>query len=84
LYEIPHFFYDVVANRTRIDEDDYLRTSLLYEHLNLAKNEILRMLVCYLWSGREGYVQPSAGNLGKDYISREFEVHRPGLHIMVS
>ena len=68
-----------MANRTRIDEYDYLMTSLLYEFLNLAKNKVLCMLVCYLGSAREGCVQFSAGNLGKDDISRKFKVNRPGL-----
>ena len=43
LYEVPNFFRDIMANRTRIDEEDYLRTSLLHEFLDLIKNELLSM-----------------------------------------
>jgi hypothetical protein len=43
LYEAPNFFRDVMANRTRIDEEDYLQTSLLHEFLDRIKNELLCM-----------------------------------------
>jgi hypothetical protein len=43
LYEVPNFFCDVMVNCTCIDEEDYLRTSLLYEFLDHIKNELLCM-----------------------------------------
>jgi hypothetical protein len=41
LYEVPNFFHDVMANRTCIDEDDYLWTGLLHKLLDLIKNKLL-------------------------------------------
>jgi len=40
LYEFPDFFPDVMANCTRIDEDDYFMTSLLHELLDSVKNKV--------------------------------------------
>lgn len=79
LYEVPDLFNDVMANRTRIDEDHYVWTSFLREFLNPVKDKLFYMQICRFNGARKGCVQLSAGNFVEDQISREFKVHRPSL-----
>jgi hypothetical protein len=68
-----------MTNGTRVHEDDYLRTSLLYKFLNLRKNKILGSWVRPTSDRREGGVQFPTGDFIEDSICGEFKIHGPSL-----